>query len=252
MEAREGGCLALQAIVEDTGPGAESAGETDVATASSPVEPVGVSRCMESGKKHRQGMSGGTWAPAVQTITASLQEKQEEAPPPPEAAIPAPEAPRVHRHGRHSHQIHRRCCCCSHCPRFRGTAPTSSSCGGPGHMRRRCGCRIGEYIFFLIPRKPLSPGAAFLFSLLEEASPRFRCAVDIGGTLAKLVFIEELGPHSAAAAAEAAAAAAAASGGLPGFARRDPQLAARIYAGTCDAALDLASPLLTIRGTIWC
>ena len=100
----------------------------------------------------------------------------------------------------------------------------------------------------LIPRKPLSAGASFLFSLLQEASPTVRCAVDMGGTLAKVVFIEELGPQSAAAAA----AAAAAAGSSSSFSRRDPQLTARAYASNCDAALDLASPLLTIRGLSSC
>ena len=165
---------------------------------------------------------------------------------------PCPAAPRLAcgalRHCCHRvRHHHRRCCCNSRRGAPQPRREVSSSSGSSRSLRRRCGCGMGEYIFLLIPRTPLSPGAAFLFSLLEEASPSFRCAVDVGGTLAKLVFIEELGSQSAAAAAEAAAAEAAAAA-ASGFSRRDPQLAARAYASNCDAALDLASPLLTIRG----
>ncbi|CDJ57889.1 hypothetical protein EMWEY_00012160 [Eimeria maxima] len=149
------------------------------------------------------------------------------------------EAPAGNCHGHRHHHHH-------HHHRHHGGSSSSngSSCR---RNRRRCGCHLGEYMFMLIPRKPLSAGASFLFSLLQEASPTVRCAVDMGGTLAKVVFIEELGPHSAAAAA--AAAAAVAAGGSTGFSRRDPQLTARAYASNCDAALDLASPLLTIRAS---
>ncbi|KAL8434392.1 hypothetical protein ACSSS7_003218 [Eimeria intestinalis] len=178
------------------------------------------------------------------------QQQQQHMSPPPEAAMPAPPVPRGCCHRRpHAHQSHRRCCCASTFHRGKASPNCSSSNSNSNSssvsLRRRCGCRLGGCIFLLIPRKALSPGAAFLFSLLQEASPRFRCAVDMGGTLAKLVFIEELEPQSAAATAAAGAAA-----GSAGFARPDPQLAARVYAGNCDAALDLASPLLTIRAVV--
>ncbi|CDJ37547.1 pantothenate kinase, putative [Eimeria tenella] len=183
------------------------------------------------------------------------QQQQHEKPSPPEAAPEASEPMRACCHLGRVH--HRRCCRGAHGGAVQQAREQSSSHQGHSdhsHSHsgssssschrspwRRCGCRLGEYIFLLIPRKPLSPGAAFLFSLLQEASPSVRCAVDMGGTLAKLVFIEELGPQSAAAAAAAA--------GGPDFSRRDPQLAARAYASNCDAALDLASPLLTIRAS---
>ncbi|KAL8273231.1 hypothetical protein Esti_002847 [Eimeria stiedai] len=219
----------------------------------------GAVRLADVGKKHRQGSSSDSCSAAFpcsgeRSQQQQLQQQQQQqVSPPPEAAMPAPPAPRGCCHRRaHAHQSHRRCCCVSHCSGcHRGKA--SSNCSGSGssysgslNLRRRCGCRLGGFIFLLIPRKALSPGAAFLFSLLQESSPRFRCAVDMGGTLAKLVFIEELEPQSAAATAAAAAAGAA---GSAGFARPDPQLAARVYAGNCDAALDLASPLLTIRAS---
>ncbi|KAL8450153.1 hypothetical protein Emag_003397 [Eimeria magna] len=220
----------------------------------------GAVRLADAGKRHRQSSSSDSCSVASACSgEGSFQQQQQpqhelqQVSPPPEAAIPAPPTPRGCCHRRsHAHQPHRRCGCVSHgsgCHRGKASAScsgSSSSNSGSVNLRRRCGCRLGGCIFLLIPRKALSPGAAFLFSLLQESSPRFRCAVDMGGTLAKLVFIEELEPQSAAATAVAAAAGA---GGSAGFARPDPQLAARVYAGNCDAALDLASPLLTIRAS---
>lgn len=251
MESRDGDRASAQRIApREEGP--DPPGASSVTAAAAPVAPEAATGCCtEGGKRHRQGINDSSSSAAINMSRDGKQRlQQKEASPPPEAAMPAPQVvARGCCHRRHPHHLHRRSCCGAHC---RGSHQGREDCNNPTSsgscraIRRRCGCRIGEYIFLLIPRKPLSPGAAFLFSLLQEESPSFRCAVDMGGTLAKLVFIEEVGPHSAAAAAQAAAAAAAVSD--TGFTRQDPQLTARAYASNCDAALDLASPLLTIRG----
>ncbi|OEH76174.1 putative pantothenate kinase [Cyclospora cayetanensis] len=204
--------------------------------------PVDAASSAEGSKRHRQSSDEDKCCSETATeIPRHLEDSHVS-----DAAVRPPELlRRCCRHG--CHQLVR---CCRHAHYGAAQDSHEDARGIRNHvncrsLRRRCGCRMGEYIFLLIPRKPLSPGAAFLFSLLEEDSPSFRCAVDMGGTLAKLVFIEELGHQSV----DAASVDATGTVGATTLSRRDPQLAARAYSSTCDAALDLASPSLTIRAS---